>query len=406
MFGNILEWYDFALYGFLAIIIAQLFFPPDGLTPLLSTFAVFAVGFLMRPIGAWLFGYIGDRFSRPLALKLSVVLMGVATLLLGLLPTYAAIGIGAPILLIILRMLQGLSVGGEFSTSVTYLVEHAPPTKRGVFGSIANVGSMGGMLLGVSVAAATTSFFSPDTLLTWGWRLPFLLGGVLGLIALILRSHMPTHVLEKHQQRHSAKTPFREAVTNNRRELLEALFFSLGYAVLFYITFVYLPTYVNEFFQLPLDTALQMNTISIALIIFLIPGFGYLSDILPNRRTILLYTFGLTGLMMVPLFMFLGMGELWQFFVVQSLLGVLMAVALGIAPALYVELFPKSDRLTAYSITFNVSLGIFGGTTPLIATWLIHMSGNLLAPAYYTVGALLCAVGALFYMRREPVANV
>lgn len=400
MFGNILEWYDFALYGFLAVILSELFFAPGNATiALLGTYGVFAAGFLMRPLGAWLFGYVGDRYSRRRALLLSVALMGFATFSLGMLPTYAVIGIWAPVLLVTLRLLQGLSVGGEFSTSVTYLVERAPQHLRGLFGSFANIGSMGGMLLGVGAATLVTTFLSHEVLLSWGWRVPFLFGGVLGLIALFLRERLPATVLHKEEERHSAKTPLAEALANNRRELAQALLFSLGYAVFFYLVLVYLPTYANEFLNISLNRALQINTAAIALAIVFIPLFGFLSDTFIRRKILIIGAFITATLSIVPLFVFLAADGIFQFAITQFVLVTLVAAALGAAPALYVELFPKSDRLTAYSITFNISLGVFGGTAPFIATWLIQTTGNVLMPAYYVVATLIIALGALWTIR-------
>lgn len=396
MFGNILEWYDFALYGFLAIILSKLFFAPgDTIVALLGTYGIFAAGFLMRPLGAWLFGYIGDRSSRSRALLLSVALMGAATFSLGMLPTYTVIGIWAPVLLVALRLLQGLSVGGEFSTSVTYLVERAPQRFRGLFGSFANIGSMVGMLLGVGAATLVTTFLSHDVLLSWGWRVPFLFGGVLGLIALFLRERLPTTILHKKEGHHSAKTPLAEALTNNRREMVQALLFSLGYAVFFYLVLVYLPTYANEFLHISLNQALQVNTAAIALVVVCIPLFGLFSDTLVRRKRLIIGAFTVAAFSLIPFFIFLTTDGLLQFTIMQFSLAVLVSVALGAAPALYVELFPRRDRLTAYSITFNVSLGMFGGTAPFVATWMIHTTGNLLMPAYYAVATLIIALGAL-----------
>ncbi|MGD2106413.1 MAG: MFS transporter [Nitrosopumilaceae archaeon] len=407
MLGNVLEWYDFALYGFLAVVISKIFFQPgDPIMSLISTYGIFAVGFFARPIGAWFFGYIGDVFDRRRALLLSVLTMGIATFLLGALPTYETVGIWATVFLIILRLFQGLSVGGEFSSSVTYMVENAPKNRRGFFGSFANIGANLGLLFGVAAAAVVTAIFSQDTLYTWGWRIPFLLGGVLGTVTILVRQRLPAHVIHKKEGRHSAETPIMEAFHNNRRELLEGLTLSLGYAVFFYLALVYLPTYANEFLDIPLDRTLEINMTTIGLSIFLIPVFGYLSDTLWRRKKMIIASFIVTMLISIPAFAFLSDDNATQFAIVQSLLALIIAVPLGAAPALYVELFPKSDRLTSYSITYNISLGIFGGTTPVIITWLIHVTGNHLMPAFYLIPALIISVVGLVMMRdrsRDPL---
>lgn len=400
MFGNVLEWYDFALYGFLAVVLSELFFAPGGgVVSLMGTYLIFASGFLMRPLGAWLFGYIGDVFGRRKALLLSVLLMGIATFLLGVLPTYATVGVWAPVFLVLLRLLQGLSVGGEFSTSVTYMVEQAPTKLRGFFGSFANIGSMGGMLLGAGAAALVTTVLSHDALTSWGWRIPYLFGGVLGVIAILIRRHMPTSVMHEKEKRHSQKTPLRQALEHNRSELAEAITMSMGYAVFFYLVLVYLPTYANEFLNMSLDVALQLNTAAIVFAIFLIPIAGYVSDTLVSRKYLIMGSFAASLCAVVPLFILMGTGTILQFAIVQFILTFLIAVPLGSAPALYVELFPKSDRLTAYSITFNVSLGIFGGTTPLICTWLAHTFNDQMMPAYYLMLTLTISLVGLYFMK-------
>lgn len=407
MLGNILEWYDFALYGFLVVVISKVFFPPgDPIVSLISTYGVFAVGFLARPIGGWFFGYVGDVFSRRRALLLSVSMMGVATFLLGTLPNYETIGILATVFLVILRLFQGLSVGGEFSTSVTYMVENASPKRRGLSGSFANIGGNLGMLFGVGAAAAVTTLFSHDMLYEWGWRIPFLVGGIFGLVTLLASKRLPAHVMHKKENRHSAKTPLREAFSNNRRELMAGLTISLGYAVFFYLALVYLPTYSNEFLGISLESALNINTVVVAASIFLIPLFGYLSDRIWRRKKMIMVSFVIAALMAVPSFYFLEQGGTTELLIVQTLLMIAVAVPLGTAPALYVELFPKSDRLTAYSITYNISLGIFGGTTPIIVTWLVHTTGNGLIPGFYLIVALAVSIFGLVMMRdrsREPL---
>ncbi len=210
--GNVVEWYDFALYGYLAVVIGKLFFPAENPTvSLLASYGVFAAGFVMRPIGAAVFGWLGDTIGRAKTMLISVAMMAFPTIALGLLPDYQTIGIAAPILLIIIRLIQGLSVGGEFSSSVTYMVETAPEGSRGRAGSWANVGSISGMLLGSAAAALVTTIFTGETLEGWGWRLPFLFGGVLGLGAIMLRRHLPKSPhfkymrLERHRDHRSCR---------------------------------------------------------------------------------------------------------------------------------------------------------------------------------------------------------
>lgn len=238
--GNVVEWYDFALYGFLAGIIAPVFFPPGAPTVgLIATYGIFAAGFLMRPLGAAVFGWFGDRYGRARAMQVSVAMMALPTLLLGILPTYAQVGLVAPLLLIMIRLVQGLSVGGEFSSSATYLVETAPLGQRGLTGSWANIGSMSGTLMGVGAAALVTNLYSPDALAAWAWRLPFFGGALLGTAAIWVRRNL--HNSEHFQQHHAEReetSPLLEAFTSNRRETLLALAFAASYGTCFYIAFV------------------------------------------------------------------------------------------------------------------------------------------------------------------------
>jgi MHS family proline/betaine transporter-like MFS transporter len=295
--GNVMEWYDFALYGFFVPVLAQLFFPASSsLGSLVATFGVFAAGFLMRPVGGVVFGYIGDRLGRAAVLRISVATMGAATLLLGVLPTADQVGVWATVLLLAVRLLQGLSVGGEFSGSVTYMVETSPLHRRGLAGSWANVGSLAGTLLGSGLAALLSSVLSQDDLLGWGWRLPFLLGGLFGLGASVyLRRLHETPHMEHHEGQHREDSPLREALTANRRETVLAIMFASGYGIVFYISLVYLPTFASEVGSTANDFALRVNAVVIALAIPLVVLSGWLSDRLVRRRTMLIAAFGLLG---------------------------------------------------------------------------------------------------------------
>lgn len=246
--GNIMEWYDFALYGYMASILSTLFFPSGNPTAaLLATYGVFAAGSIMRPLGSVFFGWLGDTVSRSTAMFISVAMMAFPTVVLGLLPTYQTWGLAAPVLLVIIRLVQGLSFGGEFSSSVTYLVETSPVDKRGLSGSYANVGSIAGMLLGSGMAAMTTNLLPSDQVHAWGWRLPFLFGAVLGIFAIWLRRHMPkSSHFQKHDNERADTSPLKEAFTDNFRETLQAVLLASSYGALFYISLVFLPNWLNE----------------------------------------------------------------------------------------------------------------------------------------------------------------
>ncbi len=402
-----MEWYDFALYGFFVPVISKVFFPSSSqLASLMATFGIFAAGFVMRPIGGVVFGYIGDRLGRAAVLRLSIATMGAATLLLGLLPTADQVGLWATVLLVAVRLLQGLSVGGEFSGSVTYMVETSPLHRRGVAGSWANVGSLAGTLLGSGLAALTTSALGDRALYGWGWRLPFWLGGVFGIAAFLFvrRLHDSPH-MEHHERQHDEDSPLREALTQNRRETVLAVVFAAGYGVVFYLPLVYLPTYASQVGSVGYDVALQINVLGIALAIPLVIGSGWLSDHFLRRRTLLVAAFGLMAVSGWGLLAMAAHGSA-ALAVAQLVLVVLVAAPMGAAPAMLVELFPLADRLTGYSLAYNLGLGVAGGTAPMIATWLISATGHDAAPGVYlSVAALVAAIG-LWFMQdrsREPL---
>ncbi|AWN16216.1 MFS transporter [Salinisphaera sp. LB1] len=405
--GNIMEWYDFALYGFFAPVLSGLFFPSDShLGSLIATFGVFAVGFFMRPLGGVVFGYIGDRYGRAKVLRLSIITMGLATFLLGALPTTHQIGFWAAVLLIAVRLLQGLSVGGEFSGSVTYMVETSPLHKRGLSGSWANFGSLVGTLVGSGLAAGVSTLLPSDLLHAWGWRIPFLLGGVFGGAAyLYVRKLGGTPHMAHHEKQHADDSPLHEALTQNRRETILAIIFASGYGVAFYIPLVYLPTFASEIGSVSDGTALTINSIGIALAMPIIPLCGWLSDHVIRRRSLLILAFlamAAAGGVLVGF----AAGGWVNLIICQFLLALLIAIPLGSAPAMLVELFPVRDRLTGYSLAYNLGLGVAGGTAPMIATWLISFTGFDAAPGAYLALAALVSAGALWFMQdrsREPL---
>jgi MHS family proline/betaine transporter-like MFS transporter len=396
----VLEWYDFALYGFFAPVLSQLFFPSDSrLASLIATFGVFAAGFLMRPLGGIVFGAIGDRYGRAAVLRLSVATMGSATFLLGVLPTDAQVGAWAAALLVAVRLFQGLSVGGEFSGSVTYMVETSPLHRRGFAGSWANFGSLAGTLLGSGLAAGVTSLLAEDSVASWGWRMPFIVGGLLAAASYpyVRHLHESPH-MGHHQQQHADDSPLREALTRNRRETILAVMFTSGYGIFFYVPLVYLPTYATEVRGVDNAVALQINCLGIALAMPLIPLCGWLSDRFIRRRSFLLMAFGLTfasGWALIAL-----AGRDWQGLLVSQLaLSLLISIPLGTAPAMMVELFPVADRLTGYSLAYNLGVGIAGGTAPMVATWLIDVTGLDAAPGGYLSLAALLSVAGLWWMK-------
>lgn len=399
--GNVMEWYDFALYGYFASILAPLFFPGGSqIASLLETFGAFAAGFLMRPLGGALFGYIGDTFSRRKTMLLSVIFMAVPTTILGLLPTYAQIGVFAPLLLVITRLVQGLSVGGEFSGSVTYVAETAPLKKRGFLASFANVGGNIGMLMGVGFSALITALMAHSMVMSWGWRLPFLFGALLGLVGVVLRHQLAvSEVFEKHEKKYKRDTPFRELIKKNKRELGVGTLFAAGYGVFYYIAAVYLPTYLHTYFKVPLDKALIINSVGIALLMVATPTYGFISDRYIKRKYLLMIAFITITALSYPLFALLMSSNFTAITISQIVFLLVVGMVEGTAPAFFTEMFKTGDRLTGYSLSFNLGMGILGGATPMISTWLIKVTGLLYAPAIFLMVAALMVVGSLFFIK-------
>jgi len=407
--GNVVEWYDFALYGYMAGFLSRLFFPgQDHLTSLLATYGVFAAGFVMRPLGSAAFGWMGDTFGRSRTMLISVILMALPTMVLGLLPTYATAGGLAPVLLVLVRLLQGLSVGGEFSSSVTYLVETSKPERRGYTGSWANMGSMSGMLLGSGVAAALTSFIDAQTVAAWAWRLPFLFGGIIGGTGIFLTRRLPeSEHFRRHETGRSDTSPLIEAFTDNLPQTLKATLFASAYGALFYYPLVYLPNWASDRAGYSLDFAMQVNTGATAMLLILIPVFGWISDRFMRRTHLIMTAVGLMALTAWPLFLWLQQGHSPAALIcTQTLLAVLLAVPLGSAPATFVEMFPEEDRLSGYSVSYNIGLGVVGGATPMIATALIKLTGSDLSPALFLVFMAITGVVSMGLIRdrsREPL---
>jgi len=398
--GNLLEWYDFGLYGLLAPALATLFFPGHNrIASLIGVYGGFAVGFAMRPLGALVLGHLGDRVGRRFVLTLSVLLMGASTVAVGVLPTYQAIGIWAPVLLIVVRLFQGFSVGGEFVDSVTYLVEAAPQAQRGFAGSIANLGSTAGMLLAAGVAAAVTGAAGSALVTSWAWRAPFLLGGLIACAAYFLRRHLPEtrddRSIEANTKR-KQEAPIWRAFREQPRIMVAALLFTSGYGIADYLTMVLLPTYANQFAHIAEHQALRINAVGQALALFMVPLSGWLSDRLWRRRSMLAFAFIAEGIFAWGGFKLVqehGIAGLW---LAQLLFALLLSLVMGTAPAMLAEQFPPGYRVSAHAVTFNIGIGIAGGTAPLVAVALIRATSQPMAPAWYLVfAAFLAVAGAL-----------
>ncbi|MBI2742204.1 MAG: MFS transporter [Rhodospirillales bacterium] len=390
--GNLLEWYDFAVYGYFAAAIGRAFFPEqDKVAQVLAAFGVFAVGFMMRPIGGALFGHVGDRLGRSTALTLSVLAMAVPTFLIGVLPGYDVLGLAAPVLLTLLRMLQGLSVGGEYTTSIIFLVERARPERRGVVGAVADLGAVSGILLGSATGAVLEWAMPAGAVEAWGWRIPFWIGLLVGVAGLVLRRGLGESAEGEKRQR-SERPPLVVTFTHHWRVLAYLAGVSVFGAVGFYLMFVYIVSWLQLADGIPPAQALTINTISMALLIPAEIGLAALSDRI-GRRAVLLAVTGLSVIAAWPLFWMMHGPEPWMVAVGQIGFVILVGGYYGCLPAFMVEAVPVDVRCTAIALGYNVALGLIGGLSPLAATWLVERTDNDYSPGY-----MIMAAGAISFL--------
>jgi MFS transporter, MHS family, proline/betaine transporter len=381
--GNVLEWYDFAVYGYFAAAIGRAFFPQeDKVAQVLAAFGIFAVGFLMRPVGGALIGYIGDRFGRRTALTFSVAAMAIPTFLVGVLPGYQTLGVAAPILLTLLRMIQGLSVGGEYTTSIIFMVEHARPDQRGVVGAMAGCGAVGGILAGSATGAVLAAAMPSEMLEAWGWRIPFLIGLVVGLAGFALRRGIADEAVGKKPE-HS---PLLDTLHHRGPLLLRLAGLSVFNSVGFYLIFVYIVSWLQLADGVAPARALAINTASMVVLVPLIVAMGWLSDRI-GRRPVMLAATGFAFVTAWPLFWLMHSANPAVEMLGQ--LGFVLAVGtfIGGQPALMVEAVPGQVRCTAIALGFNITAGLAGGLSPLVATWLVHRTDNNYSPAFMIMAA-------------------
>ena len=409
--GNFVEWYDYSVYGFFATVIASQFFPSeDRVASLLATFAVFAVAFFMRPVGAFVFGHYGDTIGRRNTLAAAVIMMGIATLMIGVLPSYAQIGVLAPILLVVARLLQGFSAGGEWSGSAAFMVEYAPENKRGLYGSWQQVSIVAGLLVGSAMGGLLGTVLSEDALNAWGWRIPFILGMVVALVGLYLRLRVEDtpafRIIEEKEE--ITEAPVKESFTAHWRESLTAIGFTVAWTVAYYILLTYMPTYVSETLGIPLTQALLSNAIGLVVLMALIPFTAALSDRI-GRKPLLIAFSALIALLTYPLFLLASTQVLAFIVLAQVLFGVIISLFSGPGPAALVEMFPTNVRYSALGVSYNIAVAAFGGTAPFIATYLISRTGSNFSPGFYLIAAAVITLIVVSTMKetyREPLREV
>ncbi|MEW2029080.1 MFS transporter [Streptomyces roseifaciens] len=392
--GNAAEWYDWYAYSFLAVYFADQIFPKgsgNSLVPLLSTFAVFAVGFFMRPVGGLLMGAVADRRGRRAALTVTILLMGAGSLLLALTPTYGATGVLAPVVLVVARLIQGLSVGGEFAASTTFLVESAGPGRRGLFSSFQYVSTTIGQLLASGIAALLAHLLTEGQMGDWGWRVPFLIGAVISLAGFWIRQGAEeTHDVPGKE---AARPALFEAVRRHPRESLLICGITAGGTLAYYTWTTYLPTYAQMNAGFDKGDALAVGTISLAFFAALQPLGGLLSDRIGRKPLLIGFAVGFAALA-VPLLHAVG-SSFASLLLVQCAGMVLLTGYTSIAAAVNAEVFPARVRAAGIGFPYSLTVALFGGTAPYLGTW-FKDSGHPGAFPWYVAG--LCLVSACVYV--------
>jgi MFS transporter, MHS family, proline/betaine transporter len=394
--GNALEWYDFTVFGFMTVVIAELFFPSSSdYSSLLLTTASFGVAFFMRPVGGIVLGLYADRAGRKAALSLVIALMTLGILLLAIAPPYSAIGIGAPLMIVFGRLLQGFSAGGEFGSSTALLIEAAPFSKRGFYGSFQMASQAAALLLGAVVGGLITRGLSPDALRSWGWRVPFIIGLVIGPIGFYIRRHLADSEAFLHARQTARRATLREVFASHSREILCGLGSVIALTVTIYVLISYLPTFAVKQLKLPYAQSFYAVVVGNLLLTVLSPLAGAWSDRI-GRKGLSLWSLIITLLVIYPLFSWLAAEpSVSKLILVQAILSVTLSGYYGPFGAMIAELFPANVRSIGLSLAYNFAVMLFGGFGPFFVTWLIETTGSPLAPTYYVMGGLLLSIIAV-----------
>lgn len=392
--GQFVEWYDFVIYAYTASVIATLFFPTeDRVASLLATFGVYAVGFVMRPVGGMVFGHIGDRLGRRGVLGAVILLMGGATAAIGLLPTYQQIGVLAPLLLVVCRLVQGMSAGAETTGSNALVAEHSPARTRGGWVAFTYAFANLPAVFAALFVLVLTSTMHADAYSSWGWRVPFWFGGVLSLVGLYIRRRVdesPSFKAAVKADRISTN-PIRTALRDHRKELGFAFALSALSGLGFYTLTGYFTTYLREAVGLGANDALISNGLAMTAAFITMPIAGVISDRVGRRKVLLIGALA-SAIAAVPAYQLASTGSLGTAIAGQVLLAVCLSTFFGPFGVAFLELFPTRTRFSGAALGYNAAYVAFGGTAPLIGTWLVDATGNLLAPAYYMAGLAIAVV--------------
>ncbi|WP_242553522.1 glycine betaine/L-proline transporter ProP [Streptomyces beijiangensis] len=410
--GNAMEWFDFGVYSYIAVTLGHVFFPSaDPTAQLLSTFGAFAAAFLVRPFGGMVFGPLGDRIGRQKVPAVTMIMMAAGTFAIGLIPSYATIGVWAPILLLAARLVQGFSTGGEYGSAATFVAEYAPDRKRGFLGSFLEFGTLAGYIGGAGLVTLLTALMSTDSLESWGWRIPFLIAGPMGLIGLYLRMRLEetpafAKLAEQAEEgQRERKVPVREMLVGQWRTMLLCIALVLVFNVTDYMLLSYMPSYLTSELHYDETHGLLVVLAVMALMMAVHPFAGRLTDRFGRRPVIGAGCLGFL-LLSVPALMLIRQGSLLAIALGMAAFGLLLVCFTSSMPSALPALFPTRVRSGSLSIGFNISVSVFGGTTPLVITALIGATGNMMMPAYYVMAAAVIGGIAVFFMpesNRRPL---
>lgn len=398
--GNFIEWFDYATYSYFAIVIAAVFFPGENETlALMQTFAIFALSFLLRPIGAIFWGSMGDKKGRKWALSTSIFLMTGATFCIGLLPGYLAIGLAAPALLLVLRMIQGFSAAGEYAGAATFLAEYAPADKRGLYCSLVPASTATGLLVGSTFATVMYMVLPEAAVNDWGWRIPFLLAGPLGLVAHYIRTKLEDSPTYQQMQADMGKQddsnhPIRDLFKHHHKVLIISFGACMLNAVGFYVVLTYLPVYLETTVGMDPGESSLITTICLIAYIGFIFISGHLSDTFGRKKMLIIACVGFI-VVTVPAFMLLNTIQFVTVLLVELVMCLLLTINDGTLSSYLTETFPTAVRYTGFALSFNLANALFGGSASFISTWLIDVTQNNLAPAWYMVGISVIALIAM-----------
>lgn len=404
--GNAMEWFDFGVYGYLAVTLGQVFFPSSSPTAqLIATFATFTVAFLVRPVGGMVFGPLGDRYGRQKVLAATMILMALGTFSIGLIPAYAQIGLWAPALLLLARLLQGFSTGGEYGGAATFIAEYATDRNRGLMGSWLEFGTLGGYIAGAATVTALHMALSQAQMLDWGWRVPFLVAGPLGLLGLYMRMKLeetPAFRAYTEQSEQRERETAGQGLMTLLRLHWPQLLKCVGLVLVFNVTDYMLLTYMPSYLSVTMGYAESKGLLLIILVMLVMMPLnvvgGMFSDKL-GRRPMIIGACAALFALAIPCLLLIGSGSDVLIFTGLMLLGLALVCFTSSMPSTLPALFYTPVRYSALSIAFNVSVSLFGGTTPLVTAWLVERTGDPLVPAYYLMGAAAIGLVTMLFVR-------